>query len=64
MRRRIVVAVLVIALAIASTLMPVAFALPPLENGLSFPAGTLVIPMDDKQAERILVFGFVHALLA
>ena len=63
MRRRIVVAVLVIALAVASTLMPVALALPPLENGMSFPAGTLVIPMDEKQAERILVFGFVHALM-
>jgi hypothetical protein len=56
-------AVLAIMLAIASTLLPVAFALPPLENGISFPAGAFVIPMDEKQAERILVFGFVHALL-
>lgn len=36
--------------------------LPPLET-LSFPVGTIVIPMDDQQAERIVVFGFVHSLL-
>jgi len=64
MRVRNVAAVLVILLAIASTLSPIAFALPPLENGITFPSGTFVIPMDGKQAERILVFGFVHALLA
>ncbi|MGA2237793.1 MAG: hypothetical protein ABSG74_01130 [Candidatus Bathyarchaeia archaeon] len=64
MRVRNVVAVLVILLAIASTFTPIAFALPPLENGITFPAGTFVIPMDGHQAERILVFGFVHALLA
>jgi hypothetical protein len=64
MRVRNVAAVLVILLAIASTLSPIAFALPPLENGITFPAGTFVIPMDGHQAERILVFGFVHALLA
>jgi len=63
MRPRNIVAVIVIALAIASMWLPVAFALPPLENGISFPAGAFVIPMDGKQAERILVFGFVHALL-
>ncbi len=56
MRHRSVVVVLVIALAMASAFMPAAFALPPLDNGMSFPAGTLVIPMDEKQAERILVF--------
>jgi hypothetical protein len=64
MRVRNVAAVLVILLAIASTFAPIAFALPPLENGITFPAGTFVIPMDGNQAERILVFGFVHALLA
>jgi len=63
MRRRNAVTVLVIVLAIASALLPVASALPPLTNGLSFPAGTFVIPMDEKQTERIVVFGFVHALL-
>jgi len=47
----------------ASAFAPIVASLPPLENGVTFPAGTLVIPMDEKQAERILVFGFVHALL-
>jgi len=63
MRPRNAAAVFLIILAVASTWLPVAFALPPLENGISFPAGAFVIPMDEKQAERILVFGFVHALL-
>jgi len=64
MRVMNVAAVLLILLAIASMLSPIAFALPPLENGITFPTGTFVIPMDGHQAERILVFGFVHALLA
>jgi hypothetical protein len=64
MRLRNVAAVVVILLAIASTWIPIAFALPPLENGVSFPAGTFVIPMDGKQADRILVFGYIHALLS
>lgn len=63
MRLTKVAAVLMMALAVASTLLPTALALPPLENNVTFPAGSFVIPMDDLQAERILVFGFVHALL-
>jgi hypothetical protein len=43
--------------------LPIALAVPPLEDHITFPAGTFVIPMDEKQAERVLVFGFVHALL-
>jgi hypothetical protein len=64
MRPGNIAAVVLILLAIASTWAPVAFALPPLENGVSFPAGTFVVPMDEKQADRIAVFGYVHALLA
>lgn len=56
-------AVFVILIATSSAWFPVAFALPPLENSMVFPAGTFVIPMDETQAERILVFGYVHALL-
>jgi len=63
MRLANILAVFVIALATSCTWLPIALALPPLEN-ISFPAGTFVIPMDEKQAERILVFGYVHALLA
>ena len=40
-----------------------ASALPPAQNTTFFPTGTFVIPMDEKQAERVLVFGFVHTLL-
>jgi len=29
----------------------------------SFPAGTAVIPMDEKQADRLAAYGLVHALL-
>jgi hypothetical protein len=63
MRLTNIVAVLLIALATTSAFLPVAFSLPPLDNNVSFPVGTFVVPMDEKQADRILVFGFVHALL-
>ncbi|HXZ98471.1 MAG TPA: hypothetical protein VED24_03810, partial [Candidatus Acidoferrum sp.] len=63
MRLRNALAILVIALVLASTCIQIASALPPLENGISFPVGTFVIPMDEKQADRVLVFGFVHALV-
>ena len=63
MRLTKTLAVLVIVLTTTSMWLPTALALPPLENNISFPAGSFVIPMDEKQAERILVFGFVHALL-
>lgn len=63
MRLTNIVAVLLIALATTSAFLPVAFSLPPLDNNVSFPVGTFVVPMDEKQTERILVFGFVHALL-
>jgi len=63
MRLTRALAILLIAVATTSMWLPVALALPPLENNVSFPAGSFVIPMDEKQAERILVFGYVHALL-
>jgi hypothetical protein len=56
-------AIFLVALATTSMLLPIALALPPLEDNMSFPAGSFVIPMDEKQAERVLVFGYVHALL-
>lgn len=62
MRLTRLVVVLLIVLTLASAWLPIAYALPPLET-VTFPAGTFVLPMDEKQAERILVFGFVHALL-
>jgi len=38
-------------------------ALPPLAAG-TFPTGTIVVPMDDKQADRIRVYGLIHEFLA
>lgn len=36
---------------------------PPALSTVTFPAGTIVIPMDDKQADIVQSFGFAHALL-
>lgn len=36
--------------------------LPPLAAG-TFPAGTIVVPMDDKQADRVHIYGFLHEFL-
>jgi len=58
-----ILALFLIVLVSVSVFTPIAFSLPPLESNVTFPVDTLVIPMDEKQAERILVFGFVHALL-
>ena len=38
-------------------------ALPPLAAA-TFPAGTIVVPMDNKQADRVHVYGFIHEFLA
>jgi hypothetical protein len=59
---RVGAVVLVFLMAFAACL-PIVPAFPPLEDHVTFPLGTFVIPMDEKQAERVLVFGFVHALL-
>ena len=56
---------LLVCLTLALTLLlPVfdAFALPPLAAG-TFPTGTLVVPMDDKQTDRVRVYGFIHEFL-
>ncbi len=37
-------------------------ALPPLAAG-TFPVGTIVVPMDNKQADRVHVYGFIHEFL-
>ncbi len=45
-----------------STLTEVPDTLPPLET-ITFLPGSIVVPFDDKQADRTAVFGFIHALL-
>jgi len=52
---------LVIILAVTIPVSQIAFALP-LTAGTFFP-GTIVVPMDDKQADRIHVYGFIHEFL-
>ncbi len=37
-------------------------ALPPLAAG-TFPVGTIIFPMDNKQADRVHVYGFIHEFL-
>jgi hypothetical protein len=37
-------------------------ALPPLAAG-TFPVGTIIVPMDNKQADRVHVYGFIHEFL-
>jgi len=49
-------------LATVLTLLPSASQIPSVEQDVVFRPGTFVIPMDEKQADRIRVFGFVHAL--
>jgi hypothetical protein len=40
-----------------------AIALPPLAAG-TFPTGTIVVPMDNKQNDRIKVYGLIHEFLS
>jgi hypothetical protein len=56
------VACLAIILFIFAPLVNLVSGLPPLAAG-TFPTGTFVVPMDDKQADRIHVYGFIHEFL-
>jgi hypothetical protein len=40
----------------------IAFAVPAVSSG-TFSPGTIVVPMDDKQVDRIHVYGFIHEFL-
>ena len=53
---------LVVLLAFTMPVTQLAFALNPLTSGTYSP-GTIVVPMDDKQADRVHVYGFVHEFL-
>src|SRR3972149_5916308 len=53
---------LVLTLTILAPMYDVATALPPLAAG-TFPTGTIVVPMDDKQTDRVRVYGFIHEFL-
>ena len=53
---------LVVFIALTVPLTQLAFALGPL-SGSTFAPGTIVVPMDDKQVDRVHVYGFIHELL-
>jgi len=53
---------LVVFFALTIPLTQIAFALGPL-SGSTFAPGTIVVPMDDKQADRVHVYGLIHEFL-
>jgi hypothetical protein len=59
---RQLVVCLVLTLAILAPIYDVVTGLPPLAAG-TFPTGTIVVPMDDKQTDRIRVYGLIHEFL-
>ncbi len=61
-RSRQLLPCLVIFLALMIPATQIAFAIPPLAAG-TFSPGTIVVPMDDKQVDRIHVYGFIHEFL-
>jgi len=60
--REILACLVLLLVALGPSLYAVS-ALPPLASA-TFPAGTIVVPMDDKQADRIRVYGFIHEFQA
>ena len=60
-KNREVLACLVLLLVVIAPAVEVA-ALPPLAAA-TFPVGSIVVPMDNKQADRIHVYGFIHEFL-
>ena len=62
-KSRELLACLVLLLVILGPSFYAVAALPPLAAA-TFPAGTIVVPMDDKQADRVHVYGFIHEFLA
>ena len=61
-RTRSLLSCLVVLLALTMPVTQIAFALAPLSGG-TFAPGTIVVPMDDKQSDRIHVYGLVHEFL-
>ncbi len=53
---------LVLLLVVLLPAADIASALPPLSAG-TFPAGTIIVPMDGKQGDRVHVYGFIHEFL-
>jgi len=61
-RYRYLLACLLVVVVLSSIATETAFALPPLSAG-TFAPGTIVVPLDDKQVDRVHVYGFIHEFL-
>jgi len=53
---------LVVFIALSMPLTQIAFAIGPLSSS-TFSPGTILVPMDDKQNDRVHVYGFIHEFL-
>ena len=62
MKSRELLACLILLVVVLAPVFDVVSALPPLAAA-TFPVGTIVVPMDGKQADRIRVYGFIHEFL-
>lgn len=60
--RNLIPCLLLVLVLLAPALSPVNALIPPLAAG-TFPAGTIVVPMDGKQNDRIHVYGLIHEFL-
>ena len=59
---RVIACLLLLVVLFAPVLSLAAGALSPLASG-TFPSGTLLVPMDSKQNDRVHVYGFIHEFL-
>ena len=60
--RNLVLCIILALVLLAPALSPAEAVIAPLSAG-TFPSGTIVVPMDGKQADRIHVYGLVHQFL-
>lgn len=61
-KSREILACLVLLIVVLAPVLDAVSALPPLAAA-TFPVGTIVVPMDGKQADRVRVYGFIHEFL-
>jgi hypothetical protein len=62
-KSRDVLACLILLIVVLAPVLSAVSALPPLAAA-TFPVGTIVVPMDGKQADRVHVYGFIHEFLS
>jgi hypothetical protein len=62
-KSREILACLILLIVVLAPVLSAVSALPPLAAA-TFPVGTIVVPMDAKQADRVHVYGFIHEFLS